>query len=200
MSPLQRIAMGLVIVVLSAPLPADPSPAWKQYDALPDPLGWLLVTAGAVALARLDRGFGTVRRLAVLAGVVSVVLWFPQVSHHLEDSGAWAASLPQIAFCLLLCREIGVRAGSTTPPDKQAERRFGLLVWGFALVAVLPVIALGGDVVQLQNATAVVSTLVNVALIWSLFGFHRRDWLGGPGPVEVWPRRPGTQGSRPPSQ
>jgi hypothetical protein len=200
MSPLQRIAMGLVIVVLSAPLPADPSPSWRQYDVLADPFGWLLVIAGTFALARLDRGFATVRLLALLAGAASVVLWFPQVSHLLEDSGAWAASLPQIAFCLLLCREIGVRAGGRTPPDHQAERRFGLLVWGFVLVAVLPVIALGGDVVQLQNATAVVSMLVNLALIWSLFGFHRREWLGGPGPLEVQPRRPGTQESRPPSQ
>jgi hypothetical protein len=194
MSPLQRIAMGMVIVVLSAPLPADPSPVWRQYDVLADPLGWLLVFAGAAALARTERAFATVRLLALLAGAVSVVLWFPQVNHRLEDSGAWAASLPQIAFCLLLCREIGVRAAVLDPPDQQAERRFGLLVWGFVLVAVLPVVALGGGVVQLANATAVVSMLVNLALIWSLFGFHRREWLGGPGPLEVQPGRPSQPG------
>lgn len=197
MSPLQRIAMGLVIIVLSAPLPAEPTPSWKQYDALPDPVGWVLVLLGVMALARVNPAFTTARSLALLAGAVSVVLWFPQVNHRLEDSGAWAASLPQIAFCLVLCREIGLRAAEQGPPDVKAARRFGLLVWGFAALAVLPVIVLGAEVSALADATVVASMLVNLALIWSLFSFHRRTWLGGPGAVEVQPRK---REGRPPSQ
>lgn len=187
MSPLQKIAMGMVIVVLTAPLPAEPTPSWKQYDALPDPLGWLLVIAVVVALARVQPAFRTVQWVAVLAGVVSVALWFPQLNHRLDDSGAWAASLPQLAFCLLLCRQIGVLGGAQDPPDRSAERRFGLLVWGFAVLGVLPVLVLGGGLDALEDATVVVSMLVNLALIWSLFAFHRRQWLGGPGPLEVRP-------------
>jgi len=38
--------MGMVIVFLPANFPHDPHPAWAFYDALPDPLGWLLVLAG----------------------------------------------------------------------------------------------------------------------------------------------------------
>ena len=57
MSPLQKIAMGMVIVVGTALFPAHPSPAWEQYDALPDPLGWLLVLLGTVALTRADAAF-----------------------------------------------------------------------------------------------------------------------------------------------
>lgn len=197
MSPLQRIAMGLVIIVLTAPLPADPTPSWKQYDALPDPVGWLLVVLGVLALTKVNPAFSTARSLALLAGAVSVVLWFPQVSHQLEDSGAWAASLPQIAFCLVLCRDIGVLATEQEPPDLKAARRFGLLVWGFAVLAVLPVIVLGAEVSALADVTVAVSMLVNLALIWSLFAFHRRAWLGGPGAVEVQPRR---REGRPPSQ
>ena len=51
--------MGMVIVVGSAYFPADPSPGWEHYDALPDPLGWLLVLSGVFALARTDDAFDT---------------------------------------------------------------------------------------------------------------------------------------------
>jgi hypothetical protein len=179
--------MGMVIVVLFAYFPAHPSPDWKRYDALADPLGWVLVLLGMWALVRLDEAFATSRWCAVLAGVVSVPMWIPQLSHHLDDSGQWFASLPQIVFGLLLCREIGVRGAWQAQPDRYVERRFGLLVWGFGLVAVLPVLTLGGGIDQLEGPTQLVSLLVNVVFIWLLFRVHRREWLGGPGPLEVHP-------------
>lgn len=49
----------------------------------------------------------------------------------------------------------------------------------------LPVIALGGEVSSLEDPTQLASVLVNVALIYLLFRVHRREWLGGPGPLEV---------------
>jgi len=186
-SPLQKVAMGMVIVVLFAYFPAHPSPDWKRYDALADPLGWVLVLLGMAALVRHDDAFSTSRWCAVLAGVVSIPMWFPQLSHRLDDSGQWFASLPQIVFGLLLCREIGVLGASQSPADRYVERRFGLLVWGFGLVAVLPVVTLGGGIDQLEGPTQLMSLLVNVAFIWLLFRVHRREWLGGPGPLEVHP-------------
>jgi hypothetical protein len=200
MSPLQKIAMGMVIVIGSALFPPDPSPSWQRYDALPDPVGWLLVLAGVFALARVDDTFASSRWLAGLAAVVSVPMWFPQVHHQLDASGEWFASLPQIAFCLFLAREIGMAAPLQRPPDGYVAQRFGLLVWGFAVIAVLPVIALGGDVPQLTSTTLLFSTLVNVAFVYFLFRVHRREWLGGPGPLLVQPRRqPEKREGRPPS-
>lgn len=200
MSPLQKIAMGMVIVIGSAMFPAHPSPSWEQYDALADPLGWVLVIFGVFALARTDASFETSRWLAGLAGVVSVPMWFPQVHHQLDASGEWFASLPQIAFCLVLCREIGMLGPRQTPQDAYLAKRFGLLVWGFAVVGVLPVIALGGGVTQLESTTLAFSTLVNVAFVYFLFRVHRRTWLGGPGPLEIHPRRqPEKREGRPPS-
>ena len=196
MSPLQKIAMGLVIVVGSAYFPANPSPAWQRYDALPDPLGWVLVTLGTFALARANHTFERLRWLAVLAGVVSVPMWFPQLQRELDPSGEWFASLPQLAFCLLLARDIGREGMEQSPPDGYAGRRFGLLVAGFAVTAVLPVIALGGEVGPLLPVTLVVSALVNVVLVYHLFRVHRREWLGGPGPLEI---HPGNAEGRPPS-
>jgi hypothetical protein len=187
MSPLQKIAMGMVIVIGSALFPPNPSPSWARYDALPDPIGWLLVIFGMVALTRVDDHFDTSRWLAVLAGVVSVPMWFPQLHHHLDASGDWFASLPQIAFCLVLSREIGLLGAQQTPPDRYVAQRFGLLVWGFAVVGVLPVVAIGGRVTGLENTTLLFSTLVNVAFVYFLFRVHRREWLGGPGPLEIAP-------------
>jgi hypothetical protein len=200
MSPLQKIAMGMVIVVGSAYFPAHPSPAWKQYDALPDPLGWLLVLFGVFALARTDAAFDTSRWLAGLAAVVSVPMWLPQVHHQLDASGEWFASLPQIAFCLVLSREIGMLGPLQQPQDGYVAKRFGLLVWGFAVVGVLPVIALGGEVTTLQSTTLAFSVLVNAAFIYYLFRVHRREWLGGPGPLEIHPKpQPEKREGRPPS-
>jgi hypothetical protein len=192
--------MGMVIVVLFAYFPAHPSPDWKHYDALADPLGWLLVVAGMVALARVDESFATSRWLAIVAGVVSVPMWFPQLNHQLDASGEWFASLPQIAFCLLLSRELAILGDAQSPRDGYVAKRFGLLVWGFALLAVLPVVTLGGGIDRLAGPTQLVSLLVSVAFIYSLFRVHRREWLGGPGPLEIQPRRrPEQHDGRPPS-
>jgi hypothetical protein len=188
MSPLQKIAMGLVIIIGSAYFPADPSPSWEQYDALPDPLGWVLVLFGVFALARADDSFDSCRWMAGLAAAVSVPMWLPQVHHRLDASGEWFASLPQLVFCLFLAREIGMLGASQSPRDTYVAKRFGLLVWGFAVVGVLPVLAIGGDVESLESPTLVVSALVNVAFVYFLFRVHRREWLGGPGPLEVQPR------------
>ena len=139
-SPLQKVAMGLVVVVAYAYFPAEPSPSWERYDALADPVGWVLVVLGMVALGRANDAFALTRWLAVLAGVVSVPMWLPQLNHRLDASGEWFASLPQLLFCLLLAREIGVLATLQEPRDAYVAKRFGLLVWGFALAAVLPVV------------------------------------------------------------
>jgi hypothetical protein len=208
MSPLQKIAMGMVIVVAYAYFPAHPEPAWQHYDALANPLGWVLVLLGVHALARLDDTFDSSRWLAVVAAVVSVPMWFPQVEHRLDDSGQWFVSLPQALFCLLLARSIGILGAQQSPRDGYVAKRFGLLVWGYAVAAVLPVLALGGGLSQLDGPTQLFSTLVNVVFIYLLFRVHRREWLGGPGPVEVAPRpraggqqeRPDEREGRPPSR
>ncbi len=180
--------MGMVIVIGTAMFPANPSPSWEKYDALPNPLGWVLVLLGVFALARADERFSSSRWLALVAAAVSVPMWFPQVAHRLDASGEWFASLPQLVFCLFLAREIGIAGATRTPSDAYVAKGFGLLVWAFALAGVLPVFALGGNVTRLEVPTLVVSSLASVAFVYLLFRVHRREWLGGPGPLEVRPR------------
>lgn len=201
MSPLQKIAMGLVIVFLPAYFPHDPHPAWQVYDALPDPIGWLLVLAGVRALRRhLDVDVAT--WLAWVALVVSVPLWFPQLNHLLapeyndsiDVSFQWFLSLPQTAFSLALARAIGREAELQQPRDRFVAGRYGVLTWAFAALIVLPVIAYGGAVDSLVNPTLIGIGLVNVVFAYYLFRVHRREWLGGPGPLEIQPARPTNDG------
>jgi hypothetical protein len=203
MSPLQRIAMGLVIVLVPANFPHDPHPAWAFYDALPDPLGWLLVLTGVRALrGHLD--VDVVSWLGWVAFAVSVPLWFPQLNHLLvpryndtiQVSFQWFLSLPQTVFSLALARTIGRQAELQQPRDRFVAGRYGVLTWAFAALVVLPVIAYGGGVDNLVTPTLVAIGLVNVAFVYYLFRVHRREWLGGPGPLVVHPR---TQEDRPPS-
>jgi len=196
-TPLQKIAMGLVIVLVPAYFPAHPHPAWAVYDAVPDPIGWVLVVAGVWALARTSElELSVVMWLAVLALVVSIPMWLPQVNHllvpkynsSLTISGQWAVSLPQTAFSLLLARTIGQAGQFREPRDPYVAGRFGVLTWGFALCLVLPAVAYGGDVERLQQPTLVLIGLVNVVFIFYLFMVNRREYLGGPGPRD-WTSR-----------
>jgi hypothetical protein len=202
MSPLQKIAMGLVIVLVPANFPHDPHPAWQFYDALPDPIGWLLVLLGVRAL-RDHLDVDVVRWLGWVALVVSVPLWFPQVNHLLvpeynhsiEVSFQWFLSLPQTVFGLALARTIGRRAETERPRDRFVAGRFGVLTWALAAVIVLPVVAYGGGVDGLESAALIGIGLVNVVFVYYLFRVHRRTWLGGPGPLLPPPRSRRADGS-----
>ncbi len=189
MSPLQKIAMGMVFVAGYAPFPGNPHPDWQQYDGLADPIGWLLVILGMQALCRAAIGFDGARWAAWIAGAVSIPLWFPQITHHLSDSGRWALSMPQTAFGILLCKAIAEGAMLAEPQDPYVPRRFGPLMWAFVALVVLPPIAIGGGADALDDVTVLAALAVNIAFIYYLFRIHRRTWLGGAGPLEIPPTR-----------
>lgn len=201
MSPLQKIAMGLVIIFI----PADFRVAGHVYDALPDPVGWVFVLSGLTALRRsidVDVAYW----FAWVALLISIPLWVPQLADQLPSipghlkthaelseatkaaSIAWALSLPQSVMSLLLARRIGETGVVQEPRDVFVAGRFGVLTWGLGAIIVLPPIAYGGDVGNLIGPTLLGIGLVNVVLIYYLFRVHRRAWLGGPGPLLIPPR------------
>jgi len=211
-SPLQKIAMGLVIVFV----PANFEIADHVYDALPDPLGWLLVLSGMSAL-RNHLDVDAAYWLTWIALAVSIPLWFPQLTEQLPDipehlrtaaqldqatkaaSIAWALALPQSVMALILVRAIGRAAIDQQPRDTFVAGRFGVLLWGVAATIVLPPVAYGGDVENLITPTLISVGLVNLVLIYYLFRVHRRTWLGGPGPLMIHPaKRSQNDESRPP--
>lgn len=179
MTPFQKIAIGMIVIVGRLTVAPDAGQPWRQYDLLADPIGWALVIAGLVAVTRSEPAFGTTRGLAILAGVVSVPLWVPQVTHALSGSGLWAASLPELACFFWLCRTSGRLAALATPRDAGFAKWFGLLSWGYVVIAVLPVLLLGGHLTVLAAITALAAFAVNIGATWTVYAAHRRPYLGG---------------------
>lgn len=169
MTPLQKVAIGLVIVFLSA--------RFAGYDALADPVGWGFVVAGLLPLRQRIPLGGSALTLAVVAGLVSVPLVLPTVADRLRPSGQWGASLPQTVFCIVLCTALGTSLARL--PDRAGDRearRFDLLRWVFVVVAVGPVLVYGGGVDALTTPVAVLAVLANVVLVYLLFAVSRRGY------------------------
>ncbi|HSV39767.1 MAG TPA: hypothetical protein VLI04_13500 [Nocardioidaceae bacterium] len=96
MTPLQKIAMGLVIIVIEARF-------GEGWDGLPNPLGWLLVLAGVRAAHGHVPNTGSLGGLAGLALLISAVTYPPGVVDDLDPAAAWLLELPQLAFMVVLC-------------------------------------------------------------------------------------------------
>jgi hypothetical protein len=165
--------MGLVIVALTA--------RFHGYDALPDPLGWLLVVSGTAALTRdadpPSSQRGTLLTLAWLAAAVSVALWFPAVTDGLYDADeslGWAANLPQVAYTAVLCHALLERADAAD--DHRAARRLSLMRTVVIVVGLLPVLVFGAGLESLELTSYLLASLAMLALIWLLFAYASRPW------------------------
>jgi hypothetical protein len=172
MRPLQSIAMGLVIIALRAPV-AD------GYDVLPDGFGWLLVVLGVRGLPDDLERRPALLTTAVLAGTVSVLLWWPGVSDAIDEVDPallWAVNLPQLAFLALLSHVLARRAATAEDPRAAAWLR--ILLTGFVVAALLPVLVFGGGVDALEGPADAAAVVLLVGLIWLLFSYSVRPWAG----------------------
>ena len=186
MTPLQKVAMGLVIVFLSA--------RFAGYDALPDPIGWGLAVAGLLPLrSRLPQG-GSLLTLAAIAGVVSVPLVVPQVNEALTPSGQWGVGIPQTVFCLLLSISLATLAERDGEPE---AKRFGLLRTAYIAVLVLPVLVYGGGVDALGDTDGGAVRVSNVALVYYTFKVSRRPYVTDAAPPQTQVRHKSGHEPRP---
>jgi hypothetical protein len=163
--PLQSIAMGLVIIALSARA--------GGYDLLPDPVGWLFVLQGLGQLPTDLPHRPELRTLGFVALVMSAVLWFPDLANGLEnadESLLWAANLPQLAFVALLCRALAAIA------DQAAARWLRTASTLTVVAALLPVVVLGAGEASLLVVMVVGSVAVLVLVIVLLFRYAARPW------------------------
>lgn len=176
MTPLQRIAMGVVLIAL------DTS---SRYDFYPDPLGWLLVVWGVGALALPERRMLVAS--AWLALVASAVMWIPAVNEAVAGEGlsmVWAAGLPDLVFVVLLSRALIAGARRQKPVDRTVAARFGVAMWAAALAAILVPIGDAADSDQVVSAGDAAFVLMWIWLVWNLFAVHARTWLAANRPLE----------------
>ena len=160
--------MGLVIVALTARI--------GGYDALPDPLGWLLVVNGLRGLPDDYRQRSTMVRLALLVLAVSVLLWVPATGTWLDDHDAslrWAVNLPQALVLAWFAHTLAGRAAATDPRAGHWLRTTATLV---AATAVAPVLVFGGGVEALEAPSYVLAAGALLLLIWLLFAYSARAW------------------------
>lgn len=161
MKELQSVALGLVVVFLD--LPPD-GPDWVA-----DPIGWLLVLVGIAAVRERLTDYGYLQVTAWVCLALSVVTWPPDSVPHLDDTLGWVFSLPTLAFCFLL-------ADSLTDVTRTGlARRFRFLSWMYALVAVLPLLFLLAAWESLETPTRILTIVVNVVMVLSLFSASDDD-------------------------
>ena len=122
------------------------------------PVAWL----GLLEL-RDHMAVTTLVPLSVVAGLVSLVGFVPDLIEDLPESTGWLLSLPQIAVSFLLCTEVArlVR--------ESLSRRLLVLRWFFAVAAVGPVLLYGGGLDVTLVPLALLSVAANVYLVYLLF-------------------------------
>ncbi|HXH81048.1 hypothetical protein [Nocardioides sp.] len=166
MKPLASIAMGLVVVVLVA--------RYDGYDALADPLGWLLVLWGVRRLADPTLLLG----LAGAALVVACAVWLPSTQDALDRSDPslwWAATLPQVIFCVLLCHRLAALAQGARDAKAAAWLRTTMVL--NVVLAVTPVLAFASGSDDLLPAVYAAAVAVVLLLIVLLFAYANRPWV-----------------------
>ncbi len=174
MTPLQKIAMGVVFLVLKAEFGAG-------WDALPDPVGWLLVLAGTWAAREHLPNASTLLALGGLAFVGSAATYPPQVVDDLDPAALWLLQLPHPSYAAVLCFGLVGVLG-------RDGRWFRLLAWAFVAAALLPAAAIATDDPVVADVTQVTLGLAQLVLVWQLFAHNRRPEAGGfPRPVRQSP-------------
>ena len=164
--------MGLVLVVL------DASVGSPGFDVFPNPVGWLLVVIGLRGLpGRIDHR-PVLLGLAVVAGVVSAVLWVPGVADGLQGLDAslrWVLDLPPPVFVLVLALALGAAAGRGDDPAARAWWRVVLV--GTLLTVLLPPVVYGAGVDALAVVAVGVAVLTLVTCLVLCFAHSARPWV-----------------------
>lgn len=160
--------MGLVVVALSA--------RFGGYDALADPVGWLLVLVGLRRMPGLPR-LSHVLVLAGLALAVACVVWWPATSTWLDGqhpSLRWALTLPQLGVQLLIAHTLASTARSSG--DGSAARWLRLVLAAVVVVGLLPVLVFATGSDRLEAWSYVAAALVAIWVVWLLFSYAARPW------------------------
>lgn len=154
MTPLQKVAMGEVIILVDTSV--------NGFDLVPDVLGWVLIVMG-VAQLRDRLSTSALVLLALVGGAVAVAELVPGLLTGLPESVGWLLSLPQLAFDIVLCTEVAALV------QQPLAGRFRVLRWVLLVVAAGPVLLYGGGLDALLIPLALLAVGAGVYLIYLLF-------------------------------
>lgn len=163
--------MGLVLVVLEALV--------GGWDLFADPFGWLLVAVGAQRLAVGTAHPALLPGLAVVAGLVSLVLWVPALAEpvqRLDESLRWVLDLPTPLFVLALARTLAGAAERGSDPA--ARGWWGLVSVGAVATALLPPVVYGAGVGSLASVAVGVAVATLLTCLVLCFVHAGRSWVG----------------------
>jgi len=169
MTPLQKVAMGLVIVIVDA--------RFEDFDAVPDVLGWVVALVGLRDLRERLDGVGWLLFAAAMSTAVAGAELWPGAMDSLDKSTGWFLSLPQLLFSVLMCQAMTVLA---EVDDPATARRFGWLRWVFGALMLAPAVGYGGGVEAVVKGGELVTIAANVYLVYLLFKVSRQPYATAP--------------------
>lgn len=172
MKPLQPIALGLVLLVLHA--------RFDQYDALADPVGWLLILLGVRALVQRTAIEGRLglTYLGALALIVSTAMWFPAAQDAVADADPglqWAVDVPALGFHALLCH--GLAGLAAAAGERTAAAWFRLTALGLVVALVVPLLYHGAGW-EWAGGGAVLVLAAPLLLTVLAFCYSSSAWTG----------------------
>lgn len=170
MTPMGLVVWGMLLVAVDLRI--------DTFDVLPDPVGWLLVVVGALALRSHSRWFG----LVVLAGSLGVMISAPQVLGPLDSTPfELASTLAETVVVFGMCSGIRDAISQDQGIRTTAHR---IRVADLLLVALLMALVLAGPDLAPVLLVAVLATLgVFVWFCVFLLGHRRHPELQGGRPV-----------------
>jgi hypothetical protein len=166
--PLVLIGLGLLLALVDVSI--------DDLDLVPDWVGWVVVL---LACAGLPPQLAP-RRLALvgaLALLVSVVLWVPGALVDVDRLPlplAWAISLPEVGFGLLLALSMARAAGDAG--DVSARGWWRLVVAGHVVMLLLPPTVFGAGIAAVLVLGVLIALASAIATIVLCFRHADRPW------------------------
>ena len=168
MRPLSLLAVGLVLALLDISV--------DGVDLVADWVGWLVVL---LACAGLPPQLAPARLALVGASalLVSVAVWIPGALVDVEALPlplAWAISIPEILFGLLLALSMARAAGDAG--DESARGWWRLVLAGTVVVLLLPPVVDGAGVVAVLLVGVLIGLATAITEIVLCFRHGDRPW------------------------
>lgn len=171
MRTLSLLGLGLLLVLLDLSI--------NGVDLVADWAGWLVAL---LACAGLPPGLRPARLTATgtVALAVSVVTWVPGVldTAALPLPLAWALSVPEILFGLMLALAVAAAAG--VAGDDSARGWWRLVAAGHVVMLLLPPVVYGAGIVTVLVVGVVVGLAAAITEIVLCFRHSGRPWAQGP--------------------